>query len=170
MNRVYPNITRLSPLYKWATDIREMFPNSECPYTSYSRPIIFLVAGPLNHSCNSSVLANNPTSDGVYFLGNRCLPYSIFFSCPVCLYLLINLDTCALEYPVILSIYRRITPFSSLLGRWYLNLISTSFIQQYLSSVVRPLNSIASLPSRNCLTCSIVCDYSSFIISCMSQS
>src|SRR5512136_724450 len=130
----------------------------------------FLVAGPLNHQCNSSVCANSSTSDGVYFLGNRCLLYSVLFNCPVRLYSLINRDTCALEYPVTFCIYCRITPFLAFFSSLYLNFTSTVSIHLYLSSVDKPLNSNGSLPSRNCLISSIVCNCSSFMISSMSQS
>ena len=59
-----------------------------------------------------------------YFFG-----VAIFFNRPVRLYSAISLDTCDLEYPVTFCIYRRTTPFSALLRRLYLNLISTSSIQ-----------------------------------------
>ena len=74
--------------------------------------IIFLVADPLNHSCNSSVWANSSTSDRTYFLGNGvfCIPFSLV---PVPLYLFIKLDTGTPEFPVTLLIFFRITPFSS---------------------------------------------------------
>jgi len=43
--------------------------------------------------------------------------YIIPLNRPVRLYSTISLGTCDLEYPVTFSIYRRITPFSSLLSR-----------------------------------------------------
>ena len=83
------------------------------------------------------------------------------------LYCLISRHTCAREYPLTFSAYRRITPFSVLLSREYVNLTSTASIHRYRSSIDVPPKSNASLHSKNCLTCSIVWSFSSFMISCV---
>ena len=147
----------------------QIFSNRRSPYNSYPRCSILLVAGPLNHPCNSSVRANSETSPALYLRGKRCRRYSSILILPLSWYFPISRVTYAREYPVTFAIYLPINPLPSFWCLLYRNFLNTSSIHWYFSLVCIPLNSSGWLPSTKHRTCSSVCSFSSIIFSRISQ-